>query len=65
MPGFCSGSHPGDLGLLDHCSGDEFAHSSPGSPDSRERPVPVVRARDMLVPDLHIGTLKIKSRNFQ
>ncbi|MEX2742072.1 error-prone DNA polymerase [Rhizobium mongolense] len=45
--------------------GDEFAHGSPGSPDSRERPAPGLRARDMFVPDLHIDTLKIKSRNFQ
>jgi error-prone DNA polymerase len=45
--------------------GDEFAHGSPGTPDSRERAPPGVRARDMFVPDLHIDTLKIKSRNFQ
>ncbi|WP_028002785.1 MULTISPECIES: error-prone DNA polymerase [Sinorhizobium] len=45
--------------------GDEFAHGSPGSPDSREKAPPGVRARDMFVPDLHIDTLKIKSRNFQ
>ncbi len=45
--------------------GDEFAHGSPGSPDSRDRPAPRLRARDMFVPDLHIDTLKIKSRNFQ
>ncbi|SCB58534.1 error-prone DNA polymerase, DnaE-like [Rhizobium aethiopicum] len=45
--------------------GDEFAHGSPGSPDSREKVPPGVRARDMFVPDLHIDTLKIKSRNFQ
>ena len=45
--------------------GDEFAHGSPGSPDSREKAPPGVRARDMFVPDLHIDTLRIKSRNFQ
>ena len=45
--------------------GDEFGHGSPGSPDSRERPVPGVRPRDLFVPDLHIDTPKIKSRNFQ
>ncbi|NYJ10917.1 error-prone DNA polymerase [Rhizobium leguminosarum] len=45
--------------------GDEFAHGSPGSPDSREKAPPGVRARDMFTPDLHIDTLKIKSRNFQ
>ncbi|MGR9207512.1 error-prone DNA polymerase (plasmid) [Rhizobium leguminosarum] len=43
--------------------GDEFAHGSPGSPDSRDR-APAVKPRDIFVPDLHIGTLKVKSRNF-
>lgn len=42
--------------------GDEFAHGSPGSPDSRERAA--VKARDIFIPDLHIDTLKVKSRNF-
>jgi error-prone DNA polymerase len=45
--------------------GDEFAHGTPGSPDSREKAPPGVRPRDMFVPDLHIDDLKIKSRNFQ
>ncbi|BCH62489.1 error-prone DNA polymerase 2 (plasmid) [Agrobacterium vitis] len=45
--------------------GDEFAHGSPGSPDSRERPPMGVKAREIYVPDLHIDTLKVKSRNFQ
>ncbi|NKF31226.1 hypothetical protein HER21_32795, partial [Pseudomonas sp. BGM005] len=45
--------------------GDEFAHGSPGNPDSREKAPPPLRARDMFTPDLHIDTLKIKSRNFQ
>jgi error-prone DNA polymerase len=53
-----------DRGERPGCS-DAFAHGSPGSPDSSERPVPGVCARDMCVPDLHIDTLKIKSRNFQ
>ncbi|RYE51581.1 MAG: error-prone DNA polymerase, partial [Hyphomicrobiales bacterium] len=61
----------GDLsGLADHDEelrlptgrGDEFAHGSPGSPDSRERVA--VKARDIFIPDLHINTLKVKSRNF-
>ncbi|QRM51711.1 DNA polymerase III subunit alpha (plasmid) [Rhizobium sp. BG6] len=42
--------------------GDEFAHGSPGSPDSRERAA--VKPRDIFIPDLHIDTLKVKSRNF-
>lgn len=44
--------------------GDEFTHGSPGSPDSRERSPSTVRPRDIFVPDLHIDTLKVKSRNF-
>ncbi|NLR97009.1 error-prone DNA polymerase [Rhizobium sp. P38BS-XIX] len=43
--------------------GDEFAHGTPGGPDSRERAV--IRAREIYIPDLHIDTLKVKSRNFQ
>jgi error-prone DNA polymerase len=43
--------------------GDEFAHGSPGSPDSRDRAV-AVRPRDIFIRDLHIDTLKVKSRNF-
>ncbi len=43
--------------------GDEFAHG--GGPDPRDRPKPVVQARDMYVRDLHIDTLKVKARNFQ
>ncbi|WP_426233434.1 hypothetical protein [Pararhizobium sp. DWP3-4] len=45
--------------------GDEFAHGSPGSPDSRERPTMGVKAREIYIPDLHIDTVKVKSRNFQ
>ncbi|MDP9564029.1 UNVERIFIED_ORG: hypothetical protein J2740_005246 [Rhizobium nepotum] len=42
--------------------GDEFAHGG-GGPDSRGKPKPVV-PRDLFTPDLHIDTLKVKSRNF-
>lgn len=42
--------------------GDESAHGG-GGPDSRDRLKPVV-PRDMFVPELHIDTLKVKSRNF-
>ncbi|NTI46688.1 OB-fold nucleic acid binding domain-containing protein, partial [Rhizobium rhizogenes] len=44
--------------------GDEFAHGSPGSSDTRDKSKPVVAPRDIFAPDLHIDTLKIKSRNF-
>jgi error-prone DNA polymerase len=43
--------------------GDEFAHGSPGSPDAREQSA--IKTRDIYSPDLHIDTLKVKSRNFQ
>jgi error-prone DNA polymerase len=43
--------------------GDEFAHGSPGSPDSRDR-APPPQPRDIFIQDLHIDTLKVKSRNF-
>ncbi|TWB43589.1 hypothetical protein FBZ98_1219 [Rhizobium sp. ERR 922] len=43
--------------------GDGFAHGTPGSPDSRRRAI--MKAREIYVPDLHIDTLKVKSRNFQ
>jgi hypothetical protein len=33
--------------------------------DSREPKTPVIRPRDMYLPDLHIDTLKVKARNFR
>ena len=44
--------------------GDEFAHGSAGGGDSRDRHPPP-KPRDIFIPDLHIDTLKVKSRNFQ
>jgi error-prone DNA polymerase len=49
---------------LPHGRGDEFASGSAGSPDSRDR-APMTKAREIYIPDLHIDTLKVKSRNFQ
>ncbi|MHC2298008.1 DNA polymerase III alpha subunit [Rhizobium mongolense] len=43
--------------------GDEFAHGTPGAPDSRDR-VAAAKPRDIFVQDLHIDTLKVKARNF-
>ncbi|MBB3290511.1 MULTISPECIES: error-prone DNA polymerase [unclassified Rhizobium] len=43
--------------------GDEFAHGTPGSPDSRERAI--MKAREIYEPDRLIERLKVKSRNFQ
>ncbi len=42
---------------------DHFTHG--GGPDPREMPKRTVKPRDIYVPDLHIETLKVKSRNFQ
>jgi error-prone DNA polymerase len=47
---------------LPHGRGDEFHHGGGGT-DSRSRPPRKVR--DIFVPDLHIDTLKLKSRNFR
>ncbi|MDK4717637.1 error-prone DNA polymerase [Rhizobium sp. CNPSo 4039] len=43
--------------------GDEFAHGTPGSPDSRERAV--MKVRDLYEPDRLIERLKVRSRDFQ
>ncbi len=40
--------------------GDEFAHGGPAGHDSRDP----IKPRNIFIPDLHIDTLKIKSRNF-
>ncbi|WP_075292905.1 error-prone DNA polymerase [Pararhizobium arenae] len=42
--------------------GDEVKHG--GGPDPRDKPKPAVQARDIYIPDLHIDTLRLKSRNF-
>ncbi|KAJ32568.1 DNA polymerase-like protein [Agrobacterium tumefaciens] len=42
--------------------GDEFAGG--GGPDLRDRPKSPISPRDMFVRDLHIDSLKVKSRNF-
>ncbi|SCX21041.1 Error-prone DNA polymerase [Agrobacterium sp. DSM 25558] len=44
--------------------GDEFAHGSHGGGDARDRPKAIPEAREIYVRDLHIDTLKVKSRNF-
>jgi error-prone DNA polymerase len=49
---------------LPHGRGDEFHHGSAGSPDSRDRPRGL-RTRDIYIPDLHIDTLKVKTRDFR
>jgi error-prone DNA polymerase len=44
--------------------GDEAKTGGSGQ-DSREPKQPIMRPRDMYVPDLHIDTLKVKARNFR
>ncbi|UTV41794.1 error-prone DNA polymerase (plasmid) [Ensifer adhaerens] len=45
-----------------HGRGDQVRHG--GGPEPRDNPKPAVQARDIYIPDLHIDTLKVKSRNF-
>jgi error-prone DNA polymerase len=47
---------------LPYGRGDEVKNG--GGPDPRDNPKPAVQARDIYIPDLHIDTLKVKSRNF-
>jgi error-prone DNA polymerase len=49
---------------LPHGRGDEFARG-PSRPDPRDGPPRGVKARDIFIPDLHIDTLKQKTRNFR
>jgi error-prone DNA polymerase len=65
LSGDLSGLADRDTGFrLPTGRGDEFAHGSPGSSDSRDRPKPLPEPRDIFVRDLHIDTLKVKARNF-
>jgi error-prone DNA polymerase len=45
---------------LPHGRGDQVT----GGPDPRELPPKGLRTRDLYTPDLHIDTIKVKSRNF-
>ncbi len=49
---------------LPHGRGDEFARG-PSRPDPRDGPPKGVKARDFFIPDLHIDTLKQKTRDFR
>jgi error-prone DNA polymerase len=55
------GERNGDF-PLSYGRGDEVKNG--GGPDPRDNPKPAVQARDIYIPDLHIDTLKVKSRNF-
>ncbi len=48
---------------LPHGRDDEFHHG--GSPDARDKAPPMRRAREIYIPDLHIDTLRLKSRDFR
>ncbi|KTE27317.1 MULTISPECIES: error-prone DNA polymerase [Alphaproteobacteria] len=49
---------------LPHGRGDEFHHGSP-MPDPRGLPPRTVRPRDIFIPDLHLDTIKVKTRDFR
>jgi error-prone DNA polymerase len=49
---------------LPHGRGDEFHHGSP-TPDPRGLPPKGLRTRDIYIPDLHIDTIKVKTRDFR
>ncbi len=48
---------------LPYGRGDQVTHAG-GGPDPRELPPKGLRTRDIYVRDLHIDTIKVKSRNF-
>ncbi|MFW2829822.1 error-prone DNA polymerase [Sphingomonas sp. ID0503] len=48
---------------LPHGRGDQVRNGGSG-PDPRELPPKGLRTRDIYIPDLHIDTIKVKSRNF-
>jgi error-prone DNA polymerase len=39
-------------------------HTHHGGPDPRDLPPKGLRTRDIYIPDLHLDTIKVKSRNF-
>jgi error-prone DNA polymerase len=49
---------------LPHGHGDEFHHGSPGI-DARSLPPKGPKPRDIYVPDLHIESIKVKTRDFR
>ncbi len=49
---------------MQHGRGDEFYHRSP-TLDPRTSPPKGLRTRDIYIPDLHIDTIKVKTRDFQ
>jgi error-prone DNA polymerase len=50
--------------LLPHGRGDEFYHGSAGI-DPRSLPPKGPKPRDIYVPNLHIDSIKVKTRDFR
>lgn len=48
---------------LPHGRGDEFHRG--GAPDARDPPPRTVKARDIYIPDLHIDTIRPRTRDFR
>jgi error-prone DNA polymerase len=49
---------------IPHGRGREFQRASPGI-DRRSLPPKLPKPRDMYVPDLHIDSIKVKTRDFR
>lgn len=49
---------------LPHGRGDEFHHGS-STPDPRDPANRPLRVRDIYIPDLHLDTIKVKTRDFR
>ena len=47
-----------------HRRGDQVRHGGSG-PDPRETPPRGLRTRDIYIPDLHIDSIKVKTRDFR
>jgi error-prone DNA polymerase len=49
---------------LPHGRGDQVRHGGSG-PDPRELPQKDLRLRDIYIPDLHIDSIRLKTRDFR
>jgi error-prone DNA polymerase len=49
---------------LPHGRGDEFHHGSPGI-DPRSLSPKTTKPRDIYIPDVHIDSIKVKTRDFR
>ena len=53
----------GEAFPLSHGRGDEFHRG--GSPDARDAPPRAIKVRDIYIPDLHLDTIRPKTRDFR